>query len=96
MVLQAPQMEVGNVLVATTEHKGHDPEFWAQAAAGRIVSVGGSCHPVIAQQAEAFKDSVQKTVDFYIREAIKSDRTTLIASLEQQGHKDMADILRRL
>ena len=25
-------MEVGSVLVATTEHKGHDPEFWAQAA----------------------------------------------------------------
>lgn len=38
-------MEVGSVLVATTEYKGHDPEFWAQAAADKIVSVGNSCHP---------------------------------------------------
>jgi hypothetical protein len=93
---EATQLQVGAVNVCTSENKGHDSEFWAQAAADRIVSVGGNCHPLIAQQAEAFKDSVQKTVDFYIREAIKSDRTTLIASLEQQGHKDMADILRRL
>ena len=96
MLLQTPQIEVGNVFVATTENKGHDPEFWAQAAAGRIVSVGGSCHPVIAQQAEAFKEAVRATALHYIKEAIKSDRTTLIAELERQGHKDMADILRSL
>jgi|TARA_R100001510_G_scaffold23629_1_gene20805 hypothetical protein len=96
MLLQTPQIEVGNVFVATTENKGHDPEFWAQAAAGRIVSVGSSCHPVIAQQAEAFKEAVRATALHYIIEAIKSDRTTLIAELERQGHKDMADIIRSL
>ena len=95
--MNAPiDLEVGNFEVATTLNKGHDPEFWAQAAAGRIVSVGGSCHPVIAQQAEAFKEAVRATVLHYIKEAIKSDRTTLIAELERQGHKDMADILRSL
>ena len=93
---EATQMQVGAVNVSTTENKGHDLEFWAQAAADRIVSVGGNCHPLIAQQAEAFKESVQKTIEFYIKEAINSDRTTLIAALEKQGHKDMADILRRL
>ena len=81
---EAPKLEVGNVLVATTNNKGHDPEFWAQTIADRIVSVGGNCHPSIAQQAEEFK------------EAIKSDRTTLTAEFERQGHKDMADIIRRL
>ena len=35
------------------------------------------------------------THDFGL-EAVKSDRTTLIAQLELNGHKDMADILRRL
>ena len=92
----ASELRVGAVAVSTTENKGHDSEFWAQAAADRIVSVGGNCHPLIAQQAQAFKESVEKTVEFYMKEAIKSDRTTLIASLEEQGHKDMADILRRL
>jgi len=96
MLLQTPQIEVGDVFVTTTENKGHDPEFWAKAASDRIVSVGGNCHPLIAQQAEAFKQSVETTVSLYIKEAIKSDRTTLIAELERQGHGDMANIIRSL
>ena len=95
-LFEASTLEVGSVLVSTTQAKGHDPEFWAKAAADRIVSVGGNCHPLIAQQAEAFKQSVEKTVEFYIKEAIKSDRTTLIAELERQGHADMAKIIRSL
>tara|TARA_B100001248_G_C27124164_1_gene337160 strand:- start:266 stop:553 length:288 start_codon:yes stop_codon:yes gene_type:complete len=95
-LFEASTLEVGSVLVSTTQDKGHDPEFWAKAAADRIVSVGGNCHPLIAQQAEAFKQSVEKTVEFYIKEAIKSDRTTLIAELERQGHADMAKIIRSL
>ena len=95
-LFEASSLEVGSVLVATTQDKGHDPEFWAKAAAVRIVSVGGNCHPLIAQQAEAFKESVQATAVFYIKEAIKSDRTTLIAELEKQGHADMANIIRSL
>ena len=87
---------VGQVVVTTTVEKGHDPSFWASRAVDRIVSVGGNCHPLIAQQAEAFKEAVHKTVEFCIKEAVKSDRTTLIAELEKQGHKDMADIIRRL
>ena len=89
-------VEVGNVVVTTTENKGHSIEFWADSAADRIVSVGGNCHPLIAQQAEAFKEDVRNVVAFYLAEAVKSDRTTLIAELENQGHRDMADILRRL
>ena len=95
-LFEASSLEVGSVVVATTQDKGHDPEFWAKAAADRIVSVGGNCHPSIAQQAEAFKESVRATAVFYIKEAIKSDRTTLIAELEKQGHADMANIIRSL
>ena len=95
-LFEASSLEVGSVVVATTQDKGYDPEFWAKAAADRIVSVGGNCHPLIAQQAEAFKESVQATAVFYIKEAIKSDRTTLIAELEKQGHADMANIIRSL
>ena len=95
-LFEASTLEVGSVVVATTQNKGHDPEFWAKAASDRIVSVGGNCHPLIAQQAEAFKQSVETTVSFYIKDAIKSDRTTLIAELESQGHADMASIIRSL
>ena len=95
-LFEAPSLEIGSVVVETTQNKGHSPEFWAKAAADRIVSVGGECHPLIAQQAEAFKESVRSTAMFYIQEAVKSDRTTLIAELERQGHADMANIIRSL
>ena len=96
MFIKAPEIEIGQVAVTTTEHKGHDPEFWAQATADRIISVGGNCHPAIAQQAEAFKESVRATALHYIKEAIRSDSTTLIAELSNKGHEDMAEILRRV
>ena len=88
--------EVGEISVATTENMGHDPDFWAEQATKRIVSIGGDCHPVIAQQAEAFRDAVLQQISYYMKEAIKSDRTTLIAELENQGQQEMANILRRL
>jgi len=95
-MFESSTLEIGNVLVTATQNRGHDPEFWAQSAADRIVSVGSNCHPAIAQQAEAFKESVRATALHYMKEAIKSDRTTLTAELERQGHKDMADIIRSL
>ena len=97
LVLITPsEMGVGNVLVSTTENKGHDPDFWADSAADRIVSVGGNCHPAIAEQANEFKRAVRATVLFYIKEAIRSDRVTLAAEFENQGHADMANIIRSL
>ena len=88
--------EVGKVDVTTTQNMGNDPDFWAEQATKRIVSIGGNCHPIIAQQAEAFKEAVLKQISYYMKEAIKSDRTTLIAELENQGQQEMANILRRL
>ena len=96
MLSNTSEIEVGTVSVATTQNIGHDPDFWAETATERIINIGGNCHPLIAQQAEAFKRDVLQTISYYMKEAIKSDRTTLIAELEKQGQQEMADILRRL
>jgi len=85
------ELSVGAFDVVTTSNKGHDVEFWAETA-----SVGNESHPVIAQQAEAFKQSVLNCVTYYMKEALKSDRTTLCGELEKQGQSEMAEIIRRL
>ena len=54
-LFEASSLSVGSVIVETTQQKGHDPAFWASKASDKIVSVGGECHPIIADQAEAFK-----------------------------------------
>tara|TARA_R100001594_G_scaffold43085_1_gene75248 strand:- start:59 stop:349 length:291 start_codon:yes stop_codon:yes gene_type:complete len=96
MLEETPQIEIGEVGVTTTQWAGHDVDYWAEQTTNKIVSVGGNCHPIIAQQAEAFRDAVLQQISYYMKEAIKSDRTTLIAQLEKQGQPEMADILRRL
>ena len=96
MNISNPQFEIGTVSVATTDHRGHTADYWAEQVTNKIVSIGGNCHPLIAQQAETFKEDVLKQISYYMKEAIKSDRTTLIAQLEKQGQPEMANILRRL
>ena len=47
-------------------------------------------------EAQAFKDSMTQVVLLYLKQAIASDRATVAGLLQKQGHKDMADIIRRL
>ena len=79
MLSNTSDIEIGTVGVATTQNIGHDPDFWAEQATKKIVSIGGNCHPLIAQQAEAFREAVLQQISYYMKEAIKSVRTTLIA-----------------
>ncbi len=95
-MIEITSAETGFVNVVTSSNKGLSAEHWAERATDRIVSVGGNCHPAIKDQAEAFKDQVTKVVMFYMEQAIKSDRTTLIALLEKNQQKDVAEIIRRL
>ena len=88
--------KLGQVMVSTTENRGHDVEFWATETTKKIVGISAEADPHIRQQAEAFREAVLQQISYYIKEAIKSDRTTLIAELEKQGQQEMANILRRL
>tara|TARA_Y100001972_G_C7615249_1_gene308479 strand:- start:722 stop:1006 length:285 start_codon:yes stop_codon:yes gene_type:complete len=90
------QTEVMDVQVHTTNNKGHDPQFWVDRVMERLLSVSENADPIVKEQAKAFKDSIQALLLFYIKQAIKSDRSTVAGLLDKQGHKDMADIIRRL
>ena len=92
----AVESNIGDVVVKTTEHRGLSPEELAERAVEQIVSVSSSVDPIVRQQAEAFKNRIYHVVLGIIKQAIKSDRTTLMNEFIQQGHPDIADIIRRL
>tara|TARA_R100001082_G_scaffold31556_1_gene16109 strand:- start:607 stop:897 length:291 start_codon:yes stop_codon:yes gene_type:complete len=92
----AVDSSIGDVVVKTTEHRGLSPEELAERAVEQIVSVSDSVDPIVRQQAEAFKNRIYHVVLGIIKQAVKSDRTTLVNEFIQQGHPDVADILRRL
>tara|TARA_R110002020_G_scaffold293372_1_gene508732 strand:+ start:450 stop:740 length:291 start_codon:yes stop_codon:yes gene_type:complete len=92
----AVESNIGEVVVKTTENRGLSPEELAERAVDQIVTVSSSVDPIVRQQAEAFKNRIYHVVLGIINQAIKSDRTTLMNEFIQQGHPDIADILRRL
>ena len=92
----AVESNIGEVVVKTTENRGLSPEELAERAVDQIVTVSSSVDPIVRQQAEAFKNRIYHVVLGIINQAIKSDRTTLMNEIIQQGHPDIADILRRL
>jgi|TARA_R110000824_G_scaffold5397_1_gene25002 hypothetical protein len=82
--------------VHTTEYRGFTPEEIAERAVPKVVSVSEGADPEVREQAEAFKNRLFHVIVKACNDAIQSDRTTLTNLLTQQGHEDMADILRRL
>ena len=82
--------------VKTTEHRGHTVEEMAEMATNKLVSVADTAPAPIKAQAHAFKNSCHFIIAHYMREAIKNHMCTIGNQLEQQGHKDLAEIIRRL
>ena len=84
------------VTVTTTENRGFTPEEVAQRCVAKIISVSDSAHPGIREQAKAFQQQIEGVVAFYMREAIRSDRTTVYNLLKDAGHPELADAIRRI
>tara|TARA_R110000787_G_scaffold226905_1_gene334665 strand:- start:185 stop:478 length:294 start_codon:yes stop_codon:yes gene_type:complete len=84
------------VAVHTTNYRGSTPEEVAQRCADRIISVSDGAPPVIRDQAFAYKAQLEKTLSYYMREAIKSDRTTVCNALASAGHPELAKLVKEI
>ena len=82
--------------VRTTAGRGFTPEELAAQAAERIVSVSDTAHPAIRDQAIAFKGTIETVVREYLKQAVRSDRTTVYNALNDAGHPELAELIRRL
>ena len=82
--------------VKTTENRGFTPDEVAERCVEKLISVSDGAHTAIRDQAKAFQKHMEKVVAFYMREAIRSDRTTVYNALRDAGHPELADAIRRL
>lgn len=87
---------VGSVIVQSTNNRGFTPEEVADRCLAKIVSVSDSASPAIREQARAFQNSLRSVIVFYMKEAIKSDRTSVYNALSEAGQPELADLIRRL
>jgi len=92
--LNVPETPIVNV--QTTEGRGFTPDEVAERCVEKLISVSDSAHPAIRDQAKAFQKHMEKVVAFYMREAIRSDRTSVYNALKDAGHPELAEAIRRL
>lgn len=65
---------IGTVSVLTTNGRSHSPEEWAKMATNKIISVGSDSHPVIVEQARAYREQIEHVIAYYIAQALNADR----------------------
>ena len=87
---------VGSFDVQTTSGRGHTVGELANNAVAKIISISEDTDPALKQQAEAFRERMFHVIVHALEQAVKSDRTTLYNEFKNQGHDDMAAILRKL
>ena len=86
-------VKVGNVTLNTVSNRGFTPEELAEQALDKIIYVGGNCHPAIQEQAEAFKNQIRGVLVESMKQAIRSDRTTLANQFRAVGHPELVKLL---
>ena len=96
METDAFEISVGDLGVKTTHNRGHTVEEVAEMATNRLVSVADTAPDQIKAQAHAFKNKCRMIITYYMKEAINNHMCTIGNQLEAQGHKDLANIIRRL
>ena len=83
----------GSVKVMSTQGRGFTPEEIAERALDKIISVGGHSHPLIREQAEAFRENIRSVLVFYLKEAVRSHNVTLVNKFKQAGYPELIKIL---
>ena len=87
---------LGSVYVKTTDNRGFTVEEWTELLLDKIIHIADTTPPAIKDQAIAFREAMRPAITYYMKQAINSDRTTLVAKLKESGHDDMADLIGRL
>jgi hypothetical protein len=82
--------------VRTTEKRGFTPDELAAQCIEKIISISDTAPSGLREQARAFSNDIEKLVAYYMRQAIRSDRTTVYNALTDAGHPELAELLRRL
>jgi hypothetical protein len=81
------------IQVFTKDHGGFTPEELANRALDKIIQVGDNSHPLVREQALAFREHIRAVLVFYMNEAVKFDRVTLANKLREAGHPELIKLL---
>jgi hypothetical protein len=81
------------IKVETKDFGGFTPDELAERALDKIISVGDNSHPLVRDQALAFRKHIRVVLVHYMKEAVKFDRVTLAYRLREAGHPELIKLL---
>ncbi len=84
---------LGNVTVMTTQGRGFTPEEIAERILPRFINISHNAHPLLAEQAEAFKADILRLLTYACHEAVRSHKVTLNNKFTAAGHPELIPIL---
>ena len=82
--------------VETTDNRGFTPEETAQRCVNKIIGISDNAHPAIREQARAYRNEMEKIIAIYMKQAIKSDRTTVYNAIKDAGQPTLAEYIRKM
>ena len=85
-----------SVEIQTTDNRGQTPEEVAQRCVNKIIGISNNAHPAIKDQAHAYRLQMEKIIAINMRQAIKSDRTTVYNAIKDSGNPKLAEYIRRM
>jgi DNA-binding phage protein len=85
-----------SVQIQTTDNRGQTPEEVAERCVNKIIGVSDNAHPALREQAYAYRREMEKIIAIYMRQAIKSDRTTVYNAIKDSGNPKLAEYIRRM
>jgi hypothetical protein len=85
-----------SVTVETTDNRGFTPEETAKRCVDKIIGISDNAHPAIRDQAHAYRKEMETIIVLYMKQAIKSDRTTVYNLIKDSGNPKLAEYIRRM
>jgi hypothetical protein len=84
---------LGGVTIRSVDNRGFTPEEIAESAVNKIIYVGENSHPLVREQAQAFRDRIQTLLVAYFKEVVASHNTTVANRLREAGHPELIKLL---
>ena len=85
-----------SVNIETTNNRGFTPEETAERCVNKLIGISNNAHPAIRDQAHAYRKEMEKIIAIYMKQAIKSDRTTVYNAIKDSGNPKLAEYIRRM
>ena len=87
---------IGSVNVMTSNEGGLSSEQITELAMDKLIRVSNTAPPVIKEQAQVFRNTLQKVMYHYIELARREERANIAYKMSKVGQKEMADLVRRI